>query len=48
MGTAGVQVGKEKEKFTVVCLYSPQNHEFGHFTLGTLSRDDDDIDENGT
>ena len=29
---SGVQL-KENEKFTVVCARSPQNFEFGHFTL---------------
>ena len=32
-GRSGVQVKKENEKFTVVCSRSPQNLEFGHFTL---------------
>ena len=32
-GVASVQVKKENEKFTVVCSRSPQNLEFGHFTL---------------
>ena len=33
IGRSGVQVKKENETFTVVCLCSPQNPEFGHFTL---------------
>ena len=33
IGRNGVQGKKEKEKFTVMCSRSPQNLEFGHFTL---------------
>ena len=33
IGRSDFQVIKENEKFTVVCSHSPQNHEFGHFTL---------------
>ena len=33
IGRSGVQVKKEDGKFTVVCSRSPQNLEFGHFTL---------------
>ena len=32
-GGNGVQVQTENEKFTVVCSRSPQDLEFGHFTL---------------
>ena len=33
IGSSGVQDKKENKKFTVVCSRSPQNLEFGHFTL---------------
>ena len=33
IGRSTVQVKEENDKFTVVCLRSPQNVEFGHFTL---------------
>ena len=32
-GGNGAQVETENEKFTVMCSSSPQNLEFGHFTL---------------
>ena len=33
IGWSGVQVKKEDEKFTVLCSRSPQDLEFGNFTL---------------
>ena len=33
IGRGGVQVKRQNENFTVVCSRSPQNLEFGHFTL---------------
>ena len=39
IGRSGVQVEKEREKFTVVCSRSTQNLEFGHFYV---------VAENGT
>ena len=33
IGGSGVQVNKENETFTVMCLHSPKNLEFGHSTL---------------
>ena len=32
-GGNGIQVETENEKFTIVCSCTPQNFEFGHFTL---------------
>ena len=33
IGRRVIRVKKENEKFTVVCSCSPENREFGHFTL---------------